>query len=110
MREIKFKVWDKVAKMMWDFTPGEGGTVSQVAGFLDKMWDEKNRPEHDFQLLQFTGLHDKNGKEIYEGDVLEITQVCSFPEDDTHKYKETAKMCASYEGSGAFPVISIEVV
>jgi hypothetical protein len=73
MREIKFRAWDKQqgymlepfiigimpekAKSGWSIT-GEGIYISPT---------EQAR----FILLQFTGLKDKNGREIYEGDIIE---------------------------------------
>ncbi len=53
MREIKFRAWDKIGKIMIP--------VSR----LDFPLSEKREI-----LMQFTGLLDKNGKEIYEGDIV----------------------------------------
>ena len=65
MREIKFRAWDKKKRaMLWDddFVISEGKPVSVFGGEIDFRIDGI--------LMQFTGLRDKNGKEIYEGDIL----------------------------------------
>ena len=61
MREIKFRAWDKENKTMVN----SGGSIKALANIEGYI-------EHDFVLTQYTGLKDKNGKEIYEGDVLQI--------------------------------------
>jgi uncharacterized phage protein (TIGR01671 family) len=63
VREIKFRAWDKEGcKMM---------TMGDLFG-ADKHWFKSlfYGGREDVALMQYTGLKDKNGKEIYEGDVV----------------------------------------
>lgn len=68
MREIKFRAWQKDKKMMCEVKNIH--FVSEQASLKEKENVTNTRPFKDIELMQFTGLYDKNGKEIYEGDIL----------------------------------------
>ena len=73
-REIKFRVWDVENKEMLevqelDFEPTfYGGRIAIRPDQYNDYFDTE-----DMILMQYTGLKDKNGKEIYEGDIVKIT-------------------------------------
>jgi hypothetical protein len=73
MREIKFRAWNCETKQFdpcfYFLTEGDGIT-NKIIGIEDDNWNEQLIEDGAVILQQYTGLKDKNGREIYEGDIL----------------------------------------
>lgn len=69
MRELKFRAWDGSKMYVPDFIDQDGFATT---------WPPENSRISNFdtwethKVMQYTGLHDKSGKEIYEGDIVDL--------------------------------------
>lgn len=94
MREIKFRAWDKFTQKYWNienwhFEDEYLDLIESADPNSKRVWRKFNEVE----LMQYTGLKDKNGKDIYEGDII-------------HGYDQEPDRYDGYIGSSVIDVVN----
>lgn len=103
----KFRVWDKISKTMFPVMMIDFGQSYVMIEEINGLWCERDFDE--IELMQYTGLHDVHGKEVFEGDIIQ-TERYFDGFTDVKLYKGVVKQLEGLwmidTGNDAVPVFS----
>ncbi len=95
MREIKFRAWE----------PLEGVFYTPIIGRDGRSWDcyrdDEAFPVND-PIMQYTGLKDKNGVEIYEGDIIDYAYYGRYSIEYNNTFAQFETACIEKSGTEMF--------
>ena len=103
MRQIKFRAWDKDEKRWFSnfYLSPKGQLLEKDMGLSGL----SPIPTDMVELMQYTGRHDKNGKEIYEGDIVKVWH---YRDEDAPELDDTTIHEVVWGGDGEYPAFDLK--